>query len=138
MNKQKELEKLEKKIKKIYDEKISHLDIQKRKLKKEIEKQESSELIGKTFIYKDNSFSCPSKRSDYWDVYLKVIGYIDGGVLVLTIEKNAHGNIQIETQERYGNHLMGYVPCSEAMFEKYFKKYSGELLKFKEKRGSKK
>ncbi len=130
MDKHKELEKLKNKIQKVYDENISHLDIQKKKLQNDIEKQESSELIGKTFVYKDNSFSCPSKKSEYWNVYLKVVECIDSSIRVITVEKNSQGNIEIQTEERWNNHLYGYVPCSKSVFERYFKKYSEELKQF--------
>lgn len=34
-------------------------------------------LIGKCFAYRKNSYSCPAKPTDYWDMFRKILEYIE-------------------------------------------------------------
>lgn len=33
-------------------------------------------LIGKTYAYRNNCYSCPKSQADYWDVFRKVVGVV--------------------------------------------------------------
>ena len=131
MDKRKQLEKIKKEIDLKYDKYLKKLYKQEKKLKDEIEKQDSRELLGKTFVYKNNSYSCPEKKSDYWNVHLKVIGLISGGIKVLTVEKDSHGCIIIQTENRWNNILHGYEPCKEKEFENHYNKLLEEIKSLK-------
>jgi len=127
MTKREELEKVKKEIQKNEKKYISKLKKKREKLQEEVDKEGCKELVGKTFVYKDNSYSCPKEKKDYWNVYMKVIGAgKDYGVDVLTVQKDDDGRITIETQ-RLNEDLMGYVPCKKSIFDIYFKKYSDEI-----------
>jgi len=126
-----ELRKVEKEIDKTYKKHMKPLRKKQEQLKDEVEKEENEALIGKTFIYKRNSYSCPEKKSDYWDVYLKVLKVIKYGVLVLKVDKDSYGNIRIVTDNHWGNSLEGYEPCSKAEFERHFNKLLNEILELK-------
>ena len=129
MDKRKQLEKIKKEIDKNYNKYLKKLYTEQSKIKDEIENEDCKELIGKTFIYKNNSYSCPEKKSDYWDVYLKVVDAPDGGFMCLTCEKDSYGCIQIQTQKRFGSDsLIGYVPCKEKEFENYYNKLLKEII----------
>ena len=128
MEKRKQLEKIKKEIDIKYDKYLKKLYEERTKIQDEIENEDCKALVGKTFIYKNNSYSCPEKKSDYWNVYLKVVDVFDGGIICFTCEKDSDGNIQIQTEKRYGkNSLIGYVPCKEKEFEKHLLKLKEEI-----------
>ena len=126
----KELRLLNKQIDKSYKKNMDSLHKDRDRLKDEIMKQDSKELLGKSFVYKNNSYSVPSKKSDYWNVYLKVIKVIEDGIKVLAVEKNSYGNIEIVTEDRMYNTMPGYVPCSKKEFDKYYKKALKEIEEY--------
>lgn len=59
-------------------------------------------LVGKCFIYKRNSYSCPRKKSDYWDVYRKILDfYFKDDSLVYIIEEfstDSQGKTEISVE----------------------------------------
>ena len=126
-NKKTELQKIDNQIRDARDKQISDLEEKRTKLRDEIFKEESSKLVGKTFVYRNNTFGRGSKKSDYWDVFIKVIKSNDGGLKILSVDKDAHGNVQIQTENRYSNNLMGYVQCSLSEFNRNFKKLMKEV-----------
>ena len=51
--------------------------------------------LNKYFIYKNNSYSCPSKKSDYWNVYYKVIEITENGrIKAIKTQKDIFGCIE--------------------------------------------
>ena len=47
--------------------------------------------LNKYFIYRDNSYSFPSKKSDYWNVYYKVIEITEnGGIKAIQTQKDKY------------------------------------------------
>ena len=51
--------------------------------------------LNKYFIYKNNSYSCPSKKSDYWNVYYKVIEITEyGAIKAIETQKDKYGKIE--------------------------------------------
>ena len=59
--------------------------------------------LGKYFKY-INNYSLPSDDSDYWNLYMKVISIEpDGKCLILSVEKDKDGCINIETKYSYAH-----------------------------------
>lgn len=53
--------------------------------------------INKYFVYRDNCYSCPEDKSDYWNVYYKVIEVTDnGGIVAVSLQKDKYGRIESE------------------------------------------
>jgi len=128
MDNRKELNVVNKKIDKLYNKFIKPLEKEKSILREKVEKEKCESLLGKTFVYKDNSYSCPSKKSDYWNNYMKVVKVGDYGVDCLIVSKDSYGRIQIEI-ERLNEDLMGYSPCSKSSFERNYEKLLKEIEK---------
>lgn len=123
----KELRGIENKISKSYNKYLKKLYQEKKKLQTAVDNQDSKELLGKTFVYRNNSYSCPREQSDYWNVYLKVVALIEDGVRVITVDKDSHGCIEIKTENRYSNILSGYVPCSKKAFTENYESLLKEV-----------
>lgn len=58
-------------------------------------------LVGRCFRYR-NCYSCPDKPSDYWWLWLRIVGVDGGCVLCVQTERDKYGKITIE------NHA---IPC---------------------------
>lgn len=55
--------------------------------------------INKYFVYRDNCYSCPEDKSDYWNVYYKVIEVTNnGGIVVVSLQKDKYGRIESEVK----------------------------------------
>lgn len=94
--------------------------------------QKINKLMGRCFIYKNNSYSCPKTGKDYWDVYYKAIGKNkEGSLLLLSISKNRDGLIELRTREEYSlNFLKEYCKeIKEEDFNKVFEKLLKEIKK---------
>ena len=51
--------------------------------------------LNKYFIYRNNSYSLPKEKSDYWDVYYKVIEITEnGGIKAIETQKDKYGKIE--------------------------------------------
>ncbi len=50
--------------------------IEEREIEK-IQKPRLKKLVGKCYAYRKNSYSCPKNPSDYWDVFKKILEYVD-------------------------------------------------------------
>lgn len=89
-------------------------------------------LVGKSFVYRNNSYSCPEKKSDYWDVYKKVLECDYGGkdniqFIVEEFSTDKYGKIQLEVrvEHPYTNRawwkkvpFSGYVEYDAVEYEK--------------------
>jgi hypothetical protein len=64
---------------------------------------EREQLVGRYFKYADNSYSCPSKPEDYWDVFYHVIGLGDDGWLVVSkFETDCRNAIRVQLDTKPG------------------------------------
>lgn len=53
--------------------------------------------LNKYYIFRNNCYSCPEKKSDYWNVYYKVIEINDnGGIVAVSLQKDKYGRIESE------------------------------------------
>ncbi len=87
---------------------------------------------GKFFKYK-NSYSCPSKPSDYWYIYTKVLsikpediyegqpGLVLSSCKVYSFQIHKYGNLTVEVDKRSYTHSLG-KEISEDEFNKGFNK----------------
>lgn len=51
--------------------------------------------LNKYFVYRNNCYSCPSEKSDYWNVYYKVIEVNEYGAIIATsLQKDKYGKIE--------------------------------------------
>lgn len=122
-----ELAKIKKEIDNLYNKYLKPLYDKKSKVQDKVDQEDCQKLIGKTFIYKNNSFSCPSKKDDYWNNYLKVVGVgKDYGIDCLVVQKDSFGRISIEIETLHED-LMGYEPCSKLLFSKAYNKLMKEV-----------
>jgi len=84
-------------------------------------------LVGKTYKYAKNCFSCPEKEEDYWPVYAKVVG-MDGTVIkIVEFETDSCGNFNYKHNGWYnGEPGSGWEECS---LEEYCKEFAKQLSK---------
>jgi len=70
-----------------------------------IKKKIWEEYIGKTYAYRNNCFSCPENKSDYWDVYYKIISYDEDKkrYRYFSFQKDSHGDVTILLKSVYSN-----------------------------------
>ena len=87
---------------------LAEIENQEREQLIKIEYPKFKQLIGKCFKLK-TSYSCPEKKSDYWNVYSKIVSirpddlYLGGasadkvlaGCKTITFQKNKYGSISI-------------------------------------------
>lgn len=74
------------------------------------------QYMNKFFVFRNNSYSCPCKKSDYWDVYYKVIDVDEnGGIKTQMLEKDKYGNIRSEISVRG----IGYLNLEEITENEY-------------------
>lgn len=79
-------------------------------------------LIGKTFRYPKNCYSCPSKPSDYWPVYARITGLKRMCLEVIEFQTDCRGHFKWDTNF-WGNDIrVGFVPCSQKEYLEEFKK----------------
>ncbi len=122
-NKKIKLKELQEKIKALqHGREINKLMKERDKLDKEIEIEENKNLVGKCFMYENNSYSCPSKKSDYWNVYYKVVAMKGDNLIVLICQKDSYGDIDINQKEEYSFSLAHYKAISRKRFDNELKK----------------
>lgn len=77
--------------------------------------------INKCFVYRNNCYSCPSEKSDYWNVYYKVINVNEnGGIVAVSLQKDKYGNIE----STIGTIGMDYLNLEEITEKQYIKETS--------------
>jgi hypothetical protein len=91
--------------------------------------KESRALVGKCFKYR-NCYSCPQKPSDYWWLYVKVVGVGDYWPTTLEFQTDKDGRIEIKTSDcavirEGGGHIE--IPAKEfnAAWKKLQKRIAG-------------
>jgi hypothetical protein len=82
-------------------------------------------FLGQTFVYRNNSYSCPSSASDYWDVFRKVVRVLssDGAAWLVyeecQIDRNGRPSLAIESYyARTAEMGSGWKPCTVKEYEK--------------------
>ena len=77
--------------------------------------------LNKYFIYRNNCYSCQKKKSDYWNVYYKVIEVNDdGGIIAVSLEKDKYENISSEIKTIGTD----YIDLEEITEKEYIKETS--------------
>ena len=99
----KEIAKLERPINKLRREYKKLVEAKKRK--------ENLNLVGKTFIYRNNCYSGESER---WNIYAKVVG-LGNDLIIQSYQMNSQ-MIEIK-QDSINAGISGYAPVSEEEFE---------------------
>lgn len=81
--------------------------------------------LDKYYIYRNNSYSCPKEKSDYWNVYYKVINVDEnGGIIALELQKNKYGIITSKET------MIGVDPLNlEEITEKEYIRETTKILK---------
>lgn len=81
--------------------------------------------LDKYYIYRNNSYSCPKEKSDYWNVYYKVINVDEnGGIIALELQKNKYGIITSKET------MIGVDPLNlEEITEKEYIRETSKILK---------
>lgn len=80
-------------------------------------------LVGKTFKYPKNCYSCPEKPSDYWPVYAQVVKAGKGTLLeTIQFETDSRGDFHYRKHLWIGEPGSGFVPCSKSEYLRAFKK----------------
>jgi hypothetical protein len=84
--------------------------------------QENKAVIGKCFRTRNN-YSCPEKPTDYWWLYVRVVGVRHGSVVCHLFETDKYGKVMIDFNAfRYAHSLdQGYTPISRAQYDKAWK-----------------
>ncbi len=89
-------------------------------------------FVGKCFAYRNNCFSCPKKKSDYWDVFRKILGFVehkDGSLAFIFEEFEVDGrgkatfsvdsHFAYMNKEWWGKHLFaGYEEITEEEYQR--------------------
>lgn len=81
--------------------------------------------LNKYFIYRDNKYYCSKKKSDYWNVYYKVINVDEnGGIIALELQKDIYGLITCRET------MIGVDPLNlEEITEKEYIRETSKILK---------
>lgn len=81
--------------------------------------------LDKYYIYRNNSYSCPKEKSDYWNVYYKVINVDEnGGIIALELQKDIYGLITCRET------MIGVDPLNlEEITEKEYIRETTKILK---------
>ncbi len=98
--------------------------------------EEAKANIGKCFVYRNNCYSCPKTKRDYWDNFYKIIGFhkaVDeedfDRYIIVECYKDSKGLIEIRQ-----NHdclscprFEDYEEISPERFDKVYKEFLAEL-----------
>ena len=75
--------------------------------------------IGRHFKYR-NSYSCPQKDTDYWWLYIRIIGVEDGSFVALKAQTDQYGRHTVQTDSLPavdGKPMEGWVEIDDAEFD---------------------
>lgn len=96
------------------------------------DQRENEKLIGNCYVYR-NCYSCPQAESDYWNLYVRVIGVQDGNINMVQFQVDKYGAAIMERQLRTSHMFAdgGFRPISLADFQKaWFAFLSGPVKSF--------
>jgi hypothetical protein len=74
-------------------------------------------LVGKCYRYR-NSYSCPQKESDYWWLYMIVLGVTDGALICFKFQRDSEQKIEIEPDTRVPLSIEGELSDSYEEIER--------------------
>lgn len=91
-----------------------------------------SASIGKTFAYRRNCYSCPSKAEDYWDIFRKLVDVqfseLHAWLIFQEVQIDSYGNPRVtlaydsvSSRESFPKLASGWAPCEEEEFEKNYR-----------------
>lgn len=95
-------------------------------------RKESTSLIGRCFKYK-NCYSCPDKPSDYWWMYIKVVG-ASHWPKTFEFQTDKYGHLTVKTDKHaigVGHEGNGYVPITVKEFDAAWRKVQKRIAKLK-------
>jgi len=82
------------------------------------------DLVGSVWAFRNNSYSCPSEPSDYWDVFKKItaVKHLDGywQVIFFEFQTDKHGEITINPENAQGLQFV-QLDSLERITDKEFK-----------------
>ena len=127
----KKIKELDQQIKEASKKHIDPLSIKRGDLYYELNERELKTVVGKCFIYKNNCYSCPEKKSDYWDIFYKVVELdVEGSLRIISISKDKNGLINFKEMQEYStSYMRSLKPLSAKIFDEKFKDFSFELNK---------
>lgn len=67
---------------------------------------ELAPLVGRCFRYR-NCYSCPESDDDYWFMYTRITGILDGALQALRFQTDKHGKIEVEECDVWGTSTLG-------------------------------
>jgi hypothetical protein len=85
----------------------------------------SKALVGKCFKYR-NCYSCPKGPSDYWWLYVKVIGVGDYWPIALEFQTDKDGRSEVKRNECFSCHE-GHREISAKEFNAAWRKFKNEI-----------
>lgn len=92
-----------------------------------VKSKELAGLVGKTFKYPRNCYSCPKTEADYWPVYARVVSVADGCLEVVTFETDSRGDFSWKRNKWFApaesnGVQIGFVPCPGKEYNAAFRK----------------
>lgn len=128
-----EIKKVSEQIEKLQN-KVRALVDKREKLNEEFLEQNKipESFVGYSYIYRNNSYSCPQKKSDYWDEYCFIVDYKESMFEILRFSKDSNGMIRFLIESASQNidgepTLPGYIKQKNNLetkdaFNVYFEK----------------
>lgn len=123
VNKEKRLKELDSKIDKIVKTKLDKLYKERNILREELSEARKEKLVGTFWVYKNNSYSYPDGPEDKWDVW----GIIVKPGVLLTIEKDKYGMIEIQEKQIWSDSPCGYEASNKDAFLEHWAELKNEL-----------
>ncbi len=88
-------------------------------------------LIGKCFIYPRNCYSCPEKESDYWPIYMRVLG-VEEHAWFRTIQIQCDKDGKVTIEPRTATSMGSWVEISLAELQAGINKIQPTITKLLE------
>ncbi len=88
-------------------------------------------LVGKCYRYRNN-YSCPQKASDYWWMWVKVVGVDGGNIQVVQVQLDKYGTAGVVPASQYvpdGEIGAGYQPVTRKQYDKAVRAILGQAKK---------
>lgn len=122
----KSLEEL-KRIAKSAGDEISRIEVRERVA-------EANSLLGRCFKYR-NSYSCPEKPSDYWWLYLRVVG-VDkfGGLECFEFQIDKYGDLSVRPKRHAYLSITGYTTIRLTEFSRAWESFTNRIWQFEPER----
>lgn len=102
------------------------------KLRDQEAKKEAAAVVGKCFKYR-NCYSCPSKASDYWWMYIKVTGATHWPQ-TFEFQTDKYGHLTVKTDKMaivVGKEGNGYTPITVKEFNAAWRTVQQRIARMK-------